>query len=113
MRLASFGQTAVSHSTAVRVGTRRPTRVRAGRSFQQASNRAGIARFPEGKGLESGLSSFSVLTLGSQQPSELSPHLLVAGMIRGRTERVKEVCALERASKSEGLCLREQDSINS
>lgn len=71
-RLASIRQTADSHSTAVEVGSVEPPPppprpgCQQGGHSQQAPNRAVTARFPEAKGLESGPSSSSVLTLGSQ-----------------------------------------------
>lgn len=67
-RLASIRQTADSHSTAVEVGSVSPPApgCQQGGHSQQAPNRAVTARFPEAKGLESGPSSSSVLTLGSQ-----------------------------------------------
>lgn len=65
-RPALIRQTTVSHSSAVKVAVGDPPGCWQGAKSQQASNRAGIARFPEGKGLESGPSSSIVLTLGSQ-----------------------------------------------
>lgn len=116
-RLASIRQTADSHSTAVEVGSVSPPAPPQGASRVVIHNRPPTGLWQQDSQRQRVWSQAHLLPLfwlwDHKHSSELSLHLLVEGMIRGRVERVKGVCALERASRSEGLDLGEQGSIKS